>query len=90
MKTNVKPTSRKSHKINIEGRLYLPSEEKIVKALRGAVSPLSRTELELITGLRTNQITGRVNGLIAAGLAKVSGKKICSVTKREVEGVLIA
>lgn len=90
MKTNVKPTSRKSHKINIDGQLYRPAEEKIVRALRGAVTPLTRTELELITGLRINQIAGRVNDLVAAGKAKVSGKKICSVTKREVEGVLIA
>lgn len=90
MKTNVKPTSRKSHKINIDGQLYRPAEEKIVRALRDAVAPLTRTELELITGLRINQITGRVNNLIEAGKEKVSGRKICSVTKREVEGVLIA
>lgn len=90
MKTNVKPTSRKSHKINIDGQLYRPAEEKIVLALRGATAPLSRTELELITGLRINQITGRVNNLVARNLAKISGKKICSVTGSEVEGVLIA
>lgn len=90
MKTNVKPTSRKSHKINIDGQLYRPAEEKIVRALRGAVAPLTRTELELITGLRINQITGRVNDLVARKLAKIAGQKICPITGREVEGVLIA
>lgn len=87
MKTKVKPTSRKAHKVNIAGDLYRPCEVEIVKALRKARKPLSRTELEIITGLRINQITGRVNDLIARGKAKVNGKKTCSITGYEVEGV---
>jgi hypothetical protein len=62
----------------------------IVKALRKAGKPLSRTELEIITGLRINQITGRVNDLLAAKVAKVDGRKICPVTGREVEAVMLA
>lgn len=90
MKTNVKPTSRKAHKINIAGRLYRPCEAAIVKALRAAKKPLSRTELELLTGLRINQVTGRVNDLLESGVAKVTGRKTCTVTGREVEGVMLA
>lgn len=89
MKTNVKPTSRKAHKINIAGRLYRPCDVAIIKALRKARKPLSRTELEMITGLRINQITGRVNDLLKARAVKVDGTKICTVTKREVEAVLL-
>lgn len=90
MKTNVKNTSRKSHKINIDGRLYRPCEVSIVNALRSCGTPMSRTELELITGLRVNQITGRVNDLIAANVLKVAGTKKNPATGREVEEVMLA
>ncbi len=90
MKTNVKPTSRKAHRINIEGQLYRPCEEKIVRALRAAAAPLTRTELELITGLRINQITGRVNDLLVANVVKVEGTKKNPSTGREVEAVMLA
>lgn len=90
MKTNVKQTSRESHQINIGGNLYRPAEIAIVNALKASPVPMTRTELEKITGLRINQITGRVNNLLERNLAKITGRKTCSITGREVEGVMIA
>lgn len=89
MKTNVKQTSRTSHKINIAGQLYRPCEEKIVRTLRRVKRPLSRAELEILTGLRINQITGRVNDLLGAGKLKVAGTKK-NTTGRAVETVMLA
>jgi predicted HTH transcriptional regulator len=89
MKTNVKQTSRESHRVNIAGMLYRPAETEIIHALKAAPTPLTRSELEKITGLRINQIAGRVNDLIARNLVKIVGRKTCPITGRDVEGVML-
>jgi len=71
------------------GRLFLATEE-ILSALANSKEPMTRRELEDATGLRTNQIAGRVNELIKQGRVVEDGRRRCKVTGNEVNVLRLA
>lgn len=67
------------HQMQQSGRL-LETTEMILFALMRHPEGLTRRELEEETGLRINQIAGRVNEMLRRGRVVENGKRPCRVT----------
>ena len=66
------------------------ARKQILKALLDSPDGLTRREIEHRTGLRPNQVSGRVNDLIKVELVNEIGERECSITGRRVMVCAIA
>jgi len=64
--------------------------DKILEVLQRNPWGLTRREIEARTGLRGNQVSGRVRELIEQKRAKEDGQRVCSVTGSMVGVVQLA
>lgn len=71
------------------GRLFGATEE-IVAALSRAPEPMTRREIEHVTGLRINQVSGRVRELLEHGRIVEDSRRRCKITGNEVNTVRMA
>lgn len=77
------------HQMQQSGRL-LETTEMILFALMRHPEGLTRRELEDETGLRVNQIAGRVREMLDKGRVIEDGQRACSVTGNVVNVVKIS
>lgn len=86
----VKETSLSALIDLIESGGKLRQEEKVIAVFLNHTGPVfSRQELAHYSGLAINAICGRVATLVADGYLAVGGTKICSITQRPVEGLIL-
>lgn len=64
----------------------LTQQERVLQVL-SECAPLTRNELSERTGLRLSSVCGRVNELVAKGLAGSIGARRCTVTDKTCEVV---
>lgn len=62
---------------------------RIVHALEGRPHGATRLELAAWTGLRENQVTGRVHELLTRGELVVRGRRQCAISGRRTEVVAV-
>lgn len=86
----VRTTSASAYRrMQNNGRLFRATEE-IFSALSVAPEPMTRRELEAATGLRINQISGRVKELLLQGRIVEDGRRRCKITGNEVNVLRVA
>lgn len=77
------------HTIQGNGRA-VRATDKILQALKANPWGLTRREIEARTGLRTNQVSGRVRELLNQKRAMEDGQRVCSITGSMVNVVRLA
>jgi hypothetical protein len=84
----IRESSRAVHSDNKRAGLYGRTSQLIIDALHGRA--LTRRELEHSTGLRPNQISGRVRELLDSGALREECTPVrCSVTGNAVKRVYV-
>lgn len=85
--SNVKDTSRDAYTtLSLFGL-----ESKLSKMQQSIINQMqydqeyTRKELAVKTGMETSTIAGRVNELVKSGAIKITGKKICPISNKNVE-----
>lgn len=61
-----------------------PMLKKIYRAFKCARYPVTDREIAYYLGWEINQVTGRRNDLLKAGIIEKCEKRICKITKRKV------
>lgn len=64
--------------------------QRIAEAVIEANQPVTRRELELLTGISISSISGRVNEMVKLGILKELDLSICPITGRRVHPLIAA
>lgn len=72
----VSPISVESYKRMIADGKAVTGQQKIMRALLYHHKGLTRREVEVYTGMRPNQVTGRMAELIKAGVVEEVGTRV--------------
>lgn len=64
-------------------------QEKAILAVMQHGKTYTRRELSRLTGIEVSSVAGRVNSLIHLGVIEVIGRKVCSVTRINVEALML-
>jgi hypothetical protein len=68
----VTTTSRHAHRKQIISGRAASQRERILECLRNSAVPLTRRQIAELTRIPINAVCGRVNVLVASGLARVA------------------
>tara|TARA_R110002020_G_scaffold246481_1_gene460288 strand:- start:307 stop:627 length:321 start_codon:yes stop_codon:yes gene_type:complete len=88
--SNVKDTSKDAY----TGLTFLGTKSKLSKMQKAIMKQMeynqeyTRKELAAKTGMETSTIAGRVNELVKSGAIIIVGKKICSISNKNVESLM--
>lgn len=77
------------HAMERNGRLF-ETTQMILDALNNCPDGMTRREIEQATGLRINQVAGRVNEMLKRGILKEGERRKCSITGNVVNVVKVA
>ena len=83
----IKQTSRKAYKDLSESGVREKNTNLIAKLLKRRKKGVSRRQIESLTGLRPNQVSGRVAEMVESKRVEIRGTMKCPITGNEVEAV---
>jgi predicted transcriptional regulator len=83
----IKPTSRKAYKDLYEDGVIEKNTNLIAKLLKRRRKGVTRRQIEALTGLRPNQVSGRVREMVESKRVEIRGTMKCPITGNEVEAV---